>query len=58
VLAIFPGIRWNIKVVLIFTPLMVKDVEHILGVSQPLEFPILRILCLDQYPMLDCIFDV
>ena len=30
ILAIFKGVRWNLKVVLIFISLMTKDVEHFL----------------------------
>jgi hypothetical protein len=31
--------------------LMIKDVEHILGASQPFSIPQLRILCLALYPI-------
>ena len=43
ILAILRGVRWNLKVFLICISPVDKDVEH-LSVSQPFEFPLLRIL--------------
>jgi hypothetical protein len=44
-LAIPPGMRWNLKIVLFCISLMTKAVEH-LGASQPFGISQLRILCL------------
>ena len=48
VLAILMSIKWNLGVVLTCISLMVKDIEH-LSISQPFEFPLVRILWLDLY---------
>jgi hypothetical protein len=45
------GVRWNLRVVLIYISLMIKDVEHFLGASQAFCIPQLRILYLALYPI-------
>jgi hypothetical protein len=35
ILAILTGVRWNLRVVLIYISLIIKDAEHFLGASQP-----------------------
>jgi hypothetical protein len=50
ILAILTGVRWNLRVVLIFISLMTKNVVH-LGISQPFDIPQLKILCLALYPI-------
>jgi hypothetical protein len=51
ILAILTGVKRNIRVVLICISLMIKDAEHFLSASQPLDIPQLRILCLALYPI-------
>jgi hypothetical protein len=51
ILAILPGVRWNLRVVLICISLMTKDAEHFLGSFQPFGIPQLRILWLALYPI-------
>jgi hypothetical protein len=47
ILAILTGVRWNLRVVLMYIFLMTKDAEHFSsGASQPFGIPQLRILCL------------
>jgi hypothetical protein len=50
ILAVLTGVQWNLKVVLIYISLMATDIKH-LSVSQPFEFSLLRILCLDLHPI-------
>ena len=49
--AILTGVRWNLRIVLTFIALKVKDVEHFLGDSKPFGIPQLGILCLALYPI-------
>jgi hypothetical protein len=51
ILTILTGVRWNLRVVLIYILLMTKDVEHFLGNSQIFSIPQLRILCLALSPI-------
>jgi hypothetical protein len=50
-IATLTGVRWNLRVILIRISLMIKDVEHFLGASQPFDIPQLKILCLALYPI-------
>jgi hypothetical protein len=50
-LATLTGVRWNLRVVLIWISLMTKDLEHFFRSSRPLGIPQLRNLCLALYPI-------
>lgn len=56
ILAILTGVRWILRVLLIFISLRTEDFEHS-GVSQTSEIPLLRILCLAIYPILKLIYE-
>jgi hypothetical protein len=48
ILAIHPGVKWNLKEALICVSLMAKDAEHFFkSGSQSFEFLLLRIFYLD-----------
>ena len=49
ILANLTGVMWNHRVVMIWICLMAMDVQHILDVSQLLDFPQLRTFCLALY---------
>jgi hypothetical protein len=51
ILAILPGVLWNLRVVLICISLMIKDVEHFSGAFLPFCIPQVRILCLALSPI-------
>ena len=50
ILAILTSVSWNLRVILFFMSLMTKDLEH-LSASWSLKIPLLRIFCLDLYPI-------
>ena len=55
-LAILTGARWNLKVILICISLMDKGIKTFsLSTSQAFEIPLLRIFCLDLYPVFNWI---
>ena len=56
ILAILTGVRWILRVLLIFISLRTEDFEHS-GVSQTSEIPLLRILCLAIYPIFKLIYE-
>jgi hypothetical protein len=51
ILAVLTGVRWNLRFVLIGISLMIKDVEHFSGASQPFGISQLRILRLALEPI-------
>jgi hypothetical protein len=51
ILAILTGVMGNLRVILICISLMTRMLNISLGVSQPFEFPQLRILCLALFPI-------
>jgi hypothetical protein len=50
ILAILTGVRWNLRVVLIYISLVIKDVEHFLSASWPFELSPLKILLFSSVP--------
>jgi hypothetical protein len=51
ILAILTGVRWNLRVVLIFISLMIRMLNIFSGASQPFGIPQVRILCLALSPI-------